>query len=106
MEPKTNRRHLRGCLRDARARETGCARLSRVRDRRPRIEGGIRCAPLEIAHGRVRRIKRGRYGPLWMPRATEYRIHRRALALREEAAALVAKDSAAFWDAFDGLAKN
>jgi hypothetical protein len=56
-----------------------------------------------MAHGRVRRIKRGRYGPLSMPRATEYRIHRRALALR---AALSANDSAAFWNAFDALAEN
>jgi hypothetical protein len=40
----------------------------------------------EMAHGRVCRLKRGRYGPLEMPRATEYRIHKRVLALREEAA--------------------
>ncbi len=53
----------------------------------------------EMAHGRVRRLKRGKYGPDWMPRATEYRIHRRALELCEESAALGATESAAFWDA-------
>lgn len=39
----------------------------------------------EIGRGRVRRLGRGRYGPSSMPRATEYRIHQRVLALREEA---------------------
>lgn len=34
--------------------------------------------------GRVRRLGRGRYGPGWMPRSTEYRIHRRVWALRDE----------------------
>lgn len=53
----------------------------------------------EIVHGRVRRLKRGRYGPVVMPRSTEYRIHRRVLALREEAAQLRSKDADAFWDA-------
>ncbi len=38
----------------------------------------------EIEHQRVRRFGRGRYGPGWMPRATEHRIHRRVLALRRE----------------------
>jgi hypothetical protein len=56
----------------------------------------------EIAHGRVRRLRRGRYGPASMPRATEYRIHQLALALREEAAALNAAANSAFWDAFFG----
>jgi hypothetical protein len=37
-----------------------------------------------------------------MPRATEYRIHQRALALREEAAALNAESNKAFWDALFG----
>jgi hypothetical protein len=53
----------------------------------------------EITHGRVIRIKRGRYGPGEMPRATEYRIHKRVLALREEAAAISSRDDEAFWDA-------
>jgi len=53
----------------------------------------------EIVNGRVRRLKRGRYGPGSMPRATEYRIHRRVLALREEAAEMGARDGEAFWDA-------
>ncbi|HXL63348.1 MAG TPA: hypothetical protein VN959_22215 [Mycobacterium sp.] len=39
----------------------------------------------EMGRGRVWRRGRGRYGPGWMPRATEYRIHKRALALRAEA---------------------
>jgi hypothetical protein len=56
----------------------------------------------EIAHGRVRRMRRGRYGPVSMPRATEYRIHQLALALREEVAALNAEASGAFWDALFG----
>jgi hypothetical protein len=53
----------------------------------------------EIVNGRVRRLRRGRYGPGSMPRATEYRIHRRVLALREEAAAITGRDDDAFWDA-------
>jgi hypothetical protein len=56
----------------------------------------------EIGHGRVRKLARGKYAPDSMPRATEYRIHQRALALREEAAALNAESSAAFWDALFG----
>ena len=103
MEPKTNRRHLRGA-------ELRCAlTLFLVQHGRKTVDELIDALDFqgfeivgraskavsdalrwEIAHGRVRRIKRGRYGPLWMPRATEYRIDRRALALREEAAALVA----------------
>jgi hypothetical protein len=42
----------------------------------------------EMRYGRVRRLARGRYGPGWMPRGTEYRIHQRVLALRTEAAQL------------------
>jgi hypothetical protein len=42
----------------------------------------------EIEHDRVRRLGRGRYGPGWLPRSTEHRIHQRVLALREEAARL------------------
>ena len=38
-----------------------------------------------------------------MPRSTEYRIHQRALALREEAAALTADSDKAFWDTVLGL---
>jgi hypothetical protein len=36
----------------------------------------------EIEHGRVHRLGRGRYGPGYIPRSTDYRIHRRVLALR------------------------
>jgi len=42
----------------------------------------------EIEHGRVRRLGRGRYGPAYIPRSTDYRIHQRVLALR---AAVVAQ---------------
>jgi hypothetical protein len=56
----------------------------------------------EIAHGRVIRLKRGRYGPGEMPRATEYRIHQRVLLLREEAAVIASQDADAFWDALLG----
>jgi hypothetical protein len=31
----------------------------------------------------VHRLGRGRYGPGHIPRSTDYRIHRRVLALRE-----------------------
>ena len=40
----------------------------------------------EVRMGRVRPHGRGLYGPGWVPRATEYRIHRRVPCLREEAA--------------------
>lgn len=53
----------------------------------------------DLSRGRVRRLGRGLYGPGEMPRATEYRIHMRVLALREQAAALTARDNEAFWDA-------
>jgi hypothetical protein len=56
----------------------------------------------EMVNGRVRRLKRGRYGPGSMPRATEYRIHKRVMALREEAAEITARDADAFWDALLG----
>jgi hypothetical protein len=56
----------------------------------------------EISHGRVLRLKRGRYGPGEMPRATEYRIHQRVLALREEAAIIASQNDHAFWDAVLG----
>ncbi|MGH3969313.1 MAG: hypothetical protein ACRDTV_14660 [Mycobacterium sp.] len=39
----------------------------------------------EMGYGRVRRLARGRYGPGWMPRGTEHRIHQRVLALRDQA---------------------
>src|SRR6476469_9861586 len=63
------------------------------------VSDALRC---EMAHERVRRLRRSRYGPASMPRATEYRIHQRALALREEAAPLNAESSRAFWDALFG----
>ena len=56
----------------------------------------------EMAHGRVRRLRRGQYGPASMPRATEYWIHRLALALRDEAATLNTASDDAFWDALLG----
>jgi hypothetical protein len=39
----------------------------------------------EIERRRVRRLGRGRYGPGYMPRGTEHRIHQRVLALRAAA---------------------
>jgi hypothetical protein len=42
----------------------------------------------ERGYGRVRRLGRGRYGPAWMPRSTEYRIHKRVMGLRAEVDAL------------------
>ena len=36
-------------------------------------------------YGRVRRLARGLYGPGYVPRATEYRMHQRVLALRAAA---------------------
>ncbi|HXS85656.1 MAG TPA: hypothetical protein VN741_08445 [Mycobacterium sp.] len=36
----------------------------------------------EIEHGRVHRLGRGRYGPGYIPRSTDHRIHQRVLALR------------------------
>jgi hypothetical protein len=44
----------------------------------------------EGERGRVYRLARGRYGPGEMPRATEYRIHQRVLALRDQAGDLAA----------------
>lgn len=41
----------------------------------------------EIARGRVRRLGWGMYGPAGIPRSTQYRIHKRVLALRGEAGA-------------------
>ena len=40
----------------------------------------------EMVHGRVRRLRRGRYGPMSMPRATEHRISQRVLALHARVA--------------------
>ncbi|MDH6195776.1 hypothetical protein M2272_002416 [Mycobacterium frederiksbergense] len=53
----------------------------------------------EIEHGRVFRIKHGRYRPAWMPRSTEHRIHQRVMALRAAAAELSAtrRTAAAPW---------
>ncbi|CQD12524.1 hypothetical protein BN1232_02396 [Mycobacterium lentiflavum] len=42
----------------------------------------------EIRYVRVVRLARGRYGPGWMPRGTEHRIHQRVLALRARAKSL------------------
>ena len=42
----------------------------------------------EVSRGRVYRLRRGRYGPGWMPRSTEHRIRTRARALRAEVARL------------------
>ena len=39
----------------------------------------------ETGRDRVRRLGRGLYGPGYIPRGTEYRIHQRVLALRAAA---------------------
>ncbi|WP_293321441.1 hypothetical protein [Mycobacterium sp.] len=39
----------------------------------------------ETGRDRVRRLRRGLYGPGYIPRSTEYRIHQRVLALRAAA---------------------
>ena len=54
----------------------------------------------EIGRGRVRRLRRGLYGPGSLPRATEHRVHSRVLALRAEAAVIAGHDE--FWDALGG----
>jgi hypothetical protein len=41
----------------------------------------------EIEHGRVHRLGRGRYGPAYIPRSTDCRIHHRVLTLRAAAVA-------------------
>ena len=51
----------------------------------------------EIERGRVLRFARGLYGPGWMPRATEYRIHQRVLALRAAPAVDITVDVAVRW---------
>jgi hypothetical protein len=56
----------------------------------------------EIAHGRVRRLRRGLYGPGEIPRSTEDRICKRVLALRKEADLLGGRDWNAWWDALPG----
>jgi hypothetical protein len=52
----------------------------------------------ERQRGRVRRLRRGLYGPGEMPRSTEQYIHKRVLELRDEAALLTGRDDDAFWD--------
>ena len=39
----------------------------------------------EMGRERVRRLGRGLYGPRYVPRGTEYRIHQRVLGLRAAA---------------------
>jgi hypothetical protein len=39
----------------------------------------------EMGRGRVHRLGRGVYGPGYIPRSTEYRIHQRVLSLRAAA---------------------
>ena len=51
----------------------------------------------EVGRGRVRRLRRGCYGPGAMPRSTEQHIRKRAQAL--QLAAWEACDGDALWDA-------
>lgn len=53
----------------------------------------------EMGRGRVRRLRRGVYGPGQMPRSTHHYIHQRAAALRDEADRSMGRDDDAFWDA-------
>jgi hypothetical protein len=53
----------------------------------------------EMRRGRVRRLRRGVYGPGQMPRSTEHYIHKRAFALRDEGDRRMGRDDDAFWDA-------
>jgi hypothetical protein len=53
----------------------------------------------EIAHGRVRRLRRGVYGTGDIPRSTEHRIRQRVLALRTEADVLAGRDWDKWWEA-------
>lgn len=52
----------------------------------------------EVRRGRLRRLRRGRYGPDEMPRGTEHRIYTRAMALRARADLLTGRDDDHFWD--------
>jgi len=56
----------------------------------------------EMRRGRVRRLRRGVYGPGEMPRSTGQYIHQRAAALRDEADRGTGRDDDAFWDAMSG----
>ena len=53
----------------------------------------------EVGRDRVRRLRRGVYGPGEMPRSTEQYIHSRVMALREAAAEITGRNKDAFWDA-------
>lgn len=55
----------------------------------------------EMRRGRVRRLRRGVYGPGQMPRSTGQYIHNRAAALRDEAAQGTRHYSDAYWDCLD-----
>ncbi|TRW87780.1 hypothetical protein FK535_04880 [Mycolicibacterium sp. 018/SC-01/001] len=52
----------------------------------------------ERERGRVRLIRRGKYGPAEMPRTTEQRIRRRAMELRARAGIAAGRDDEHFWD--------
>jgi hypothetical protein len=51
----------------------------------------------EVARDRVRRLRRGLYGPGSMPRSTEHHIIKRVQVLRRAASQALGDD--AFWDA-------
>ena len=55
----------------------------------------------EMRRGRVRRLRRGVYGPGQMPRSTGQYIHNRAAALRDEADRGLHRYSDAYWDGLD-----
>ena len=79
--PKTRRRPHRG------------AGVPGLRHPRTDLESRVGClTPRDPARQGVSSYKRGRYGPGEMPRATEYRIHQRVLALRSEAAVIASQN--------------
>ncbi|MGE2736273.1 hypothetical protein [Mycolicibacterium vaccae] len=52
----------------------------------------------EVRRGRLRRLRRGRFGPVDMPRTTAQRIHRRAMRLRAQAGLALGRTDEHFWD--------
>jgi hypothetical protein len=52
----------------------------------------------EVGRGRLLRLRRGYFGPAFMPPSTEQRIHQRAMQLRAEAAVLTGHTDERFWD--------
>ena len=56
----------------------------------------------EVRRGRLRRLRRGCYGPAEMPRTTAQRIYRRAMTLRAEADVAMGRTDERFWHTLGG----